>query len=125
MLDDDRFIVCTVSASDRFGEYGAIGAFIVDAAPPADSSSSGSAILDTFVLSCRAMGREIETAMLADAIARAGSDMWTTVEDAPRNHPARAFFARHGADGDRPCRAARRPYLAVSHRGGHKGSSGR
>jgi hypothetical protein len=42
------------------------------------------------------MGREIETAMLADACAIAGTGLWAAVAEAPRNHPARAFFARHG-----------------------------
>jgi FkbH-like protein len=101
LLEDDRFIVCAVAASDRFGVYGTIGVFIVDSAPVAANLPPGSAILDTFVLSCRAMGREIETAMLANASARAGSGLWATVEEAPRNHPARAFFARYaGEPGD-------------------------
>jgi len=95
MVDDDRFAGYSVSASDRFGDYGTVGAMILDRSPGREGVPAGAAVLDTFALSCRAMGRGIEIAMLATAF-DAAEAIWTTVEDGPRNQPAREFFARHG-----------------------------
>jgi len=96
LLDDSRYVACAVSATDRYGDYGTVGAFILDTMPAATAVPANAAVLDTFVLSCRAMGREIETAMLAGAYERVGAELWATVAEAPRNHPARAFLARFG-----------------------------
>jgi FkbH-like protein len=95
MVGDSRFAGYAVSCSDRFGDYGTVGAMVVDRAPDGDDVPAGAAVLDTFVLSCRAMGRGVETAMLAGAFDGAPT-IWTTVEEAPRNQPARDFFAGHG-----------------------------
>jgi FkbH-like protein len=96
LLGGERYVTYVVSASDRFGDYGTIGAFIIDKESPAIDGTTDRAVLDTFVLSCRAMGREIETAMLAAACDAAGQGLCVSPTDTPRNHPARAFFARHG-----------------------------
>jgi FkbH-like protein len=95
MVDDDRLVGFAVSASDRFGDYGTIGAMVIDRAPATTDSPAGAAVLDTFVLSCRAMGRGVETAMLATAFDVSPS-VCAKVEETPRNQPARDFFAEHG-----------------------------
>src|SRR5262249_4638596 len=94
MVADSRFAGYAVSCSDRFGDYGTVGAMVVERTPGGDDLPASAAVLDTFVLSCRAMGRGVETAMLARAFDGASS-LWTTVEESPRNQPARDFFAAH------------------------------
>ena len=79
---DDAYAIRLVEAADRFGDYGVVGAFIV-----------GGRSLDTFVLSCRAMSRGIEQAMLAAAGESAGGYLDVVVHDGQRNAPARTFFA--------------------------------
>lgn len=56
-------VVC-VSLTDRFGDMGIIGAAI------AELDAEGAAVLDTFLLSCRAIGRGVERALLAEVLAR-------------------------------------------------------
>jgi FkbH-like protein len=92
---DQRYLVRLVQAQDRYGDYGIVGVYIVDLAAPR-------AELDSFLLSCRAMGRGIEEAMLADLFdeleQRGRHSIVATVEQHPRNEPARRFFAQVGAE---------------------------
>jgi FkbH-like protein len=91
----DQHVVLLAEARDRFGDYGQIGAVIVDLTAP------DRAILDTFLLSCRVLGRGIEEAVLAETRTRVAirgvTELIATVEIQPRNEPARTFFARLGA----------------------------
>ena len=48
----------TVQASDRFGDMGIIGLCLID------NTEQDAVFIDSFILSCRAMGRGIETAMI-------------------------------------------------------------
>jgi FkbH-like protein len=91
MVDDPRFRIRLVSVVDRFGDYGIVGATIVEV-------KARSGTLDTFVLSCRAMGRGVEDAMLADACAGADEGLGITVHETARNVPGRTFFAAHGIE---------------------------
>lgn len=90
LCEDHQYVVRLAQARDCFGDYGIIGATIARVSP-------SHAELDTFVMSCRAMGRGIEEAMLADLLAaiaeRSHSTLMATVEECPRNEPARTFFA--------------------------------
>ena len=95
-MDDPRFEFRLVSAADRFGDYGAIGVFIVDKQPQGPDVLSDVALLETFVLSCRAMGRGIEAAMVAAAFETAGTNLGVRVHEGPKNEPARRFFAQLG-----------------------------
>ena len=88
---DPHWLIRLVAAQDRFGDYGTIGLIIVDTADPAT--------LDTFLLSCRAMSRGVEDAMVAAAFeAVDGRDVLATVADAPKNEPAKRFFAKLGSE---------------------------
>ncbi|HEX6288922.1 MAG TPA: HAD-IIIC family phosphatase [Herpetosiphonaceae bacterium] len=91
---DQRYVVRLIQAQDRYGDYGIVGAYIVDL-------EAQSAELDTFLLSCRALGRGIEEAMLADLFdeleQRGQHSLVAAVEEHPRNEPARRFFASLGA----------------------------
>lgn len=97
-IADSRYVARLVDAHDRFGDYGVIGAMLVDLFPPQEGLPGGIALLDTFVLSCRAMGRGIELAMLAAAFGLAGTELWTIVERGPSNTPCRDFLAGFGAE---------------------------
>ena len=82
--------VLMVHAVDRFGDYGVVGAMVMERGTVATR-------LDTFVLSCRAMGRGVEDAMLASAVEFADHhDVGVIIHVTDKNIPARQFFARHG-----------------------------
>ncbi len=89
MVHDPSCRVRLVSVVDRFGDYGIVGATIV-------RTEGDSSLLDTFVLSCRAMGRGVEEAMMAEACVSAGTALSVVVHETPRNVPGRAFFASLG-----------------------------
>jgi len=82
-----------LSAADRFGDYGLTGVALLRERGPACE-------IDTFLLSCRVLGREVETAFLA-ALARAAArrgcrTLLGRFVPTARNAPAADFLARHG-----------------------------
>ncbi len=90
LLADSQVRIRMISVIDKFGNYGVVGATIVR------STSSGS-LLDTFVLSCRAMGRGVEEAMMADVCELSETAVRVNVLLTPRNLPGRTFFESIGA----------------------------
>lgn len=81
--------------ADRFGEYGVIGLAIMKV-------NEGNGVFDTFLMSCRALGRGVETAFLtvcADAMAKQGA---RTIRGCyiptKKNAQVSEFFAQHGFD---------------------------
>ena len=86
-----------VSVVDQFGNYGIVGLVI---ASGAESENTRCVEIDTFLLSCRALGRGVEEAIL-HAFCRSCrdlgfSDVIGPYQVAPRNSPVRDFFARQG-----------------------------
>jgi FkbH-like protein len=94
-----RHVTRLFSAVDKFGDYGTVGAIIVDCA-------NEGAVLDTFLMSCRVMGRGIEEAMVATAL-EANADLTATLLELPRNEPARRFFGKLGCAPGQPGRLTR------------------
>ena len=90
MLNDPSVEIRLAHVVDDFGDYGIVGAMILTAA------NSEEPVLDSFVLSCRAMGRGVEDAMLADASELAGGRLRVTVLDGPKNQPLRTWMANVG-----------------------------
>ena len=86
--------VWTVSVKDRFGDYGLVGAMIFETRDQA-------IVVDSFLLSCRALGRGVEHQMLAELgkRARQRGAQWVDVpfERLPRNQPALDFLESVGA----------------------------
>jgi amino acid adenylation domain-containing protein len=84
-----------ISVRDRFGDYGVAGAIIV-------TWSAAEAIVDTFVLGCRVLGKQVEQSVLrqvAGVIAAHGCDSIRLIHRrTPRNGPATAFMERIGGD---------------------------
>lgn len=79
-----------VRVRDRFGDYGLVGAILFRA-------GGGTLTAETFLLSCRALGRHVENAMLAE-LARRGralgcSRLEIPVVETARNVPLREFCA--------------------------------
>ena len=85
--------VYAARVKDRFGDNGLTGVLMVE--PAAD----GTWTIDTFLLSCRVMGRKVETALLATVALdarRAGASRlrgwWLPTE---KNAPAREVYREH------------------------------
>jgi FkbH-like protein len=92
-LDDANCDVLALDVSDRFGDNGTVGVAVL-------STRNESTEVDTLLLSCRVLGRTIETAFLhhlVDVARRRGAT--TIVGDfqaTSKNAPAADFYARHG-----------------------------
>jgi FkbH-like protein len=88
--------IYAIEAADRFGDYGMIGACILahDPAQPAIP------VLDTFLLSCRVLGRGVEDAVLHGLCLEVGATGGTRLRapfvTGPRNQPCRDFCDRAG-----------------------------
>jgi amino acid adenylation domain-containing protein/FkbH-like protein len=85
--------ILTVSVRDRFGDYGLVGAMIFE-------TGDGALVVDSFLLSCRALGRGVEHRMLAQLgkMARERGAEWVDIpfEKSPRNQPALDFLESVG-----------------------------
>jgi amino acid adenylation domain-containing protein/FkbH-like protein len=90
----ERGEVLAVSVKDRFGDYGLVGAMMFEATDEA-------LVVDSFFLSCRALGRGVEHRMLEClgkmALQRGVSWVDISFERLPRNQPALDFFEGVGA----------------------------
>lgn len=93
MVADPKCGVFYLQAGDRFGDHGIVGLAIV-------RLERASAVLDTLLLSCRVIGRTVETAFLsflADWSHQRGA---TQLEGefiiTAKNAPAAGFFEQHG-----------------------------
>jgi FkbH-like protein len=84
----------SVSARDKFGDYGLVGAVV------GTSGQTGCYEICDLFLSCRALGRGVEDALLhvlAAHARQAGARCLGAVFNAgPRNEPALLFLRRHG-----------------------------
>lgn len=91
-------IACWLRASDRFGDYGLVGAAF------ALPEGSASWRIDNLVVSCRILGRQVETALLAAVAERASASgaerLIGEYVGTSRNAPARDFYAGHGFQGE-------------------------
>lgn len=90
---DPSWEVATVRVVDTFGDNGIVGLMMAQA--------GGDALaIDTFLLSCRVIGRTVETAMLAHqahrARARGLARLRGRIIPTPKNAPVRDLYLRHG-----------------------------
>ncbi len=114
MLADERWLIYSVDACDRIGDSGTVGTALVELRPSL-------ARLDTFLLSCRVLGRGIEISFLAGVMRDLLAVGATTIEAefiaTARNGLAKDFLPNCGftraaqcwrrplADGDALCPA--------------------
>jgi FkbH-like protein len=93
MIADPTCGAFYLRVADRFGDNGIVGAAILQL-------RNGAAYIDTFLLSCRVIGRTVETAFLSFLTNLAKARGATTLEGefipTAKNAPAAEFFARHG-----------------------------
>lgn len=94
ILEKPNWRLYAVQSSDRIGDSGISGAALVETDP-----ATASARLDTFLVSCRVLGRGIETAFLEAVCSDLHSDRITTLaaEFVPteKNGLARDFLPKH------------------------------
>ncbi len=85
--------IYTARVRDRFGDNGVVGVVIT---VPSETAWE----IDTMLLSCRVIGRTIETAILAaiaqDAEESGANTLVGTFIPTKKNAPAQDFYARHG-----------------------------
>lgn len=100
LAGDPRMAIYAVRVSDRFGDYGVTGAAIV-------ARDGDRAWIDTFLLSCRALARGVEQALLARIVAdcTSGGVRMLSARFIPtaKNTAARGFLEQGGfaaTDGD-------------------------
>jgi len=89
----DKFDIYSLQVSDRLGDEGIVGVAIVHKEPNIWT-------LDSFLLSCRVIGRKVETAFLAKIVADAREQGVSTLvgEYIPtqKNAPVKNFYSSHG-----------------------------
>jgi FkbH-like protein len=93
-MSDDRFVLRTIEATDRFGPLGIIGVYLIDL-------SNGTPYVDSFLMSCRAIGRGIETAVMntiKEEFLQTQRHPALLADFVPtkKNVPARAFYESQG-----------------------------
>jgi FkbH-like protein len=93
LLADPDWMLTTVAVRDRFGDNGIVGLLFA-------RIHSGAVEIDTFLLSCRVIGRTVETAMLArlcdEARRRSATVLRGRVVPTLKNLPSRDVFEKHG-----------------------------
>jgi FkbH-like protein len=89
VLDDGRHFIRTIRVRDRFGDYGLVGLIIAEA-------RENLLDVDTFLLSCRVLGRGVEHRLAADlgtaAVERGLAAVRLRLDFTSRNTPARKFL---------------------------------
>jgi FkbH-like protein len=90
LLEDDRCQCFTVDVSDRFGDYGLVGAVIT-------ARRGVELVIDTFVLSCRVLGRGVEHRILAFLAELGAATVVARLQPTSRNAPAQQFLDSIGA----------------------------
>jgi FkbH-like protein len=90
---DSDWLATTVRVRDRFGDHGIVGVML--------AHRDGDALeVDSFLLSCRVIGRKVETVMLAalcdEAQSRGLGRLRGEIVVTKKNEPARDLYQRHG-----------------------------
>ncbi|NEQ43500.1 MAG: HAD-IIIC family phosphatase [Leptolyngbya sp. SIOISBB] len=89
--------IWVLDVTDRFGDYGLVGIAIV-------KPDSNQLLLDTFLMSCRALGRGVETAFIARLFDEARQKHLTHVSapfvSGPRNAQVKTFLLDMGFQAD-------------------------
>lgn len=92
-MDDPATHVYWVRVEDRFGDNGIVGVMIA-------RQTGDDCVLDTFLMSCRVIGRTVETAMLGvlvdEARRRGASRLLGPFLPTAKNAPAQEIYASHG-----------------------------
>ena len=94
MRRDPAWRLYALDVTDRFGDYGTTGLVF------AHRTDDASWDLDTVLLSCRVLGRGVESALLrvvtGDLMSAGARRLTSTLIPTKKNAPARDFLPRHG-----------------------------
>ena len=94
MAFDDNYIIRTFSVIDKFGDNGLIGLYIIK------KISTKEWIIDSFLLSCRIMGRNMENLMLNDILQLAQQENIEKIEGeyikSPKNSVTKDLYTKYG-----------------------------
>jgi FkbH-like protein len=95
MMNCPGWRVLSLKVRDRYADNGLVGVAIL-------REAGAVCEIDTFLLSCRVIGRTVETALLAQAAAEAHGAGAARLEGwflpTKKNAPAKDFYSRHGFD---------------------------
>jgi len=93
LAQDDKYQVLTVKVSDKFGDYGLVGVVVLQ-------RWAATLNIDSFMLSCRVLGRGVEHKILAEIGTIAANQGIATVtvlfNNSKKNLPARQFLEQCG-----------------------------
>ena len=93
LANNGKCQVLSMRVRDRFGDHGLVGVTIV-------RDQDAACEIDTFLLSCRVIGRTVETALLSyvaeNAAARGRHKLIGRFIPTKKNAPAREFYSQHG-----------------------------
>ena len=93
LSNDKKFIVGCAQVFDKFGDNGITGVFIIE-------KDETSWFIDTFLLSCRIMGRGIENAILSQILKDAKDEGMAEIKaqfiPTQKNKPAENFLSHNG-----------------------------
>lgn len=95
MRNSDKWKIYSFSVSDKFGDNGIVGVFILE------TNKENSVVkIDSFIMSCRVIGREIENAILFYIIKKAKEfdldKITAEVIPTPKNEPCREVYKNFG-----------------------------
>lgn len=94
LLASEDYAVYAARVADRFGDYGLTGLVILN------RLGEGEWNLDTFLMSCRVLGRGVETALMAvvaeDAKRRGAQRLYGQYLKTDRNAPTESLLPSHG-----------------------------
>lgn len=89
---DDRHVFA-IRVSDRFGDYGLVGVAVLE-----DEGDEWA--IETFLMSCRVLGRGVETALISHLVQVAANGGASTVvgryESTPKNGQVASLYSSHG-----------------------------
>lgn len=92
--DNDKFLILELSLKDKFGDNGIVAAAIIK------FDDSDSAMIDTFLMSCRVLTRNVENAFISfmgsQAKNRGKKFLIGEIIPTAKNEPCREVFANNG-----------------------------
>jgi len=94
LIDSNNWLLYSLSVSDIYGDYGIVGFISVELA-----NNEKNAIIENFILSCRALGRKIENNffdyVVKDLQLRGYNLIKVKFRETEKNKPARDFYTNY------------------------------
>lgn len=92
-IDDKNYVCLVAELSDRFGNYGLVGVCLIHLRDLC-------AEIESLMISCRAIGKGVESAILRESVNRCVNRRVETLSgsilNTPRNYPCREVYKDHG-----------------------------